>query len=137
VPVKVFVPHAVSIYTRKRKTSNAGKEYWGFEPVTLGKGRKPSGPFYLRHTEEGGKQKWVPAGDTFPQATELRDKLLARKDAVRQGLSLDDADRADAEMLGGTTLKDAIEDFLNAKEHKHKRRPRTLQAYRTTLNNFK
>jgi integrase len=135
MPVKVFAPQVVSIYTRRRKTSNTGKEYWGFEPVTLGKGRKPDGPFFLRHTHTDGKQKWVPAGDVYTEATELREKLLARKDALRQGLPLDEADRATADVLGGKTLKDAVEDFLKAKQHRCKKR--TLQDYESTLGNFR
>jgi integrase/recombinase XerD len=135
MPVRVFAPQVVSIYTRKRLTIKSGKEYWGFQPVTLGKGRKPAGPFFLRHTHTDGKQKWVSAGDNYTEATEHREKLLAAKGALRQGLPLDEADRATAEVLGGKTLKDAGEDFLKAKRHRCK--PRSLQAYKATLDNFR
>jgi hypothetical protein len=65
MPAKVFSPPAVPLYTRRRVTSNTGKEYWGFEKVNLGAGRKPSGPFWLRHTDQHGEQKWVSAGDDY------------------------------------------------------------------------
>ena len=76
MPAKVFSPPAVPLYTRRRVTSNTGKEYWGFEKVNLGAGRKPSGPFWLRHTDQHGEQKWVSAGDDY---TAVREKMMAVK----------------------------------------------------------
>jgi integrase len=126
----------VPLYTRRRVTSNTGKEYWGFEKVNLGAGRKPSGPFWLRHTDQHGEQKWVSAGNDYTAATELREKMMAVKLADRQGLTVEEADRKEAADIGNVTLADALAAFLKAKEQKEKRRPRTLQAYRTTLENF-
>jgi hypothetical protein len=49
--------HKVSIYIREKKVSAVGKPYWGFEPVQLGRGRKPgNGAFYIRHQSDTGKQ---------------------------------------------------------------------------------
>ena len=134
MPAKVFMHPAVPLYTRRRQTSSTGKEYWGFEKVNLGAGRKPSGPFWLRHTDQTGKQKWVSAGDDYTAATELREKMMAVKLADRQGLTVDEADRKEAADTGSLTLADAVPAFLKKKQHK---RPRTLQAYGTTLENFK
>ena len=126
---------AIPVYTRRKKTSKkTGKEYWGFEPVNLGAGRKPSGPFWLRHTDEHGEQKWVSAGDDYTAAIELRDKMKAVKLADRQGLTVGEADRKEAADIGSLTLADAVAAFLKKKEHK---RPNTLQAYGTTLENFR
>ena len=94
---------AIPVYTRRRLTSEAGKEYWGFEKVNLGAGRKPAGPFWLRHTENG-KQKWVSAGDDYTAAIELRDKMKAVNLADRQGLTVGEADRKEAADIGSLTL---------------------------------
>jgi integrase/recombinase XerD len=133
MPAKVFMHPAISVYTRRKKASSTGKEYWGFEPVNLGAGRKPAGPFWLRHTENG-KQKWVSAGDDYTAAIELREKMTAVKLADRQGLNIDEADRKEAADIGSMTLADAVAAFLKKKQHK---RPNTLQAYGTTLENFR
>ncbi len=131
---KRFMHPAISLYTRKRLTSKTGREYWGFEPVKLGAGRKQAGPFWLRHTDEqGGGQKWVPAGETFAEATALRDKMIAVKMAARGGLTVDEADRKEAANYGSVRVKDAVKDFLKAKEHKSKK---TVVAYKHALDNF-
>jgi integrase/recombinase XerD len=121
--------HKITIYVRTQKTSNTGKTYWGFEPVALGKGRKPTGSYYLRHVDQNGKQKWVPAGQSFAEADELKEQLGAEKTAESSGLTIESRDR----LLGCTTVNDAVAAFMKAKEHK---RPRTLQAYSLTLKCF-
>lgn len=120
--------YKVSVYIRQKNA--AGK--WAFEPVQLGRGRKPStGAYYLRHVGDNGKQQWVPAGQTFQDAAALRDKLLASKHAGRQGLTVEQAE--DLENVGRVTVKEAAADFLKAKGHKAKR---TLAAYRLALDGF-
>jgi len=69
----------VTIYLRTQKKSDTRKTYWGFEPVALSKGRKPAGSYYLRHVDLNGKQTWVPAGQSFTEADELKAKLSAEK----------------------------------------------------------
>src|SRR6267378_4693033 len=119
--------YKVTIYIRQKA---AGK--WAFEPVQLGRGRKPStGAYYLRHVNERGKQQGVPAGQTFQDAAALRDKLLAAKHADRQGLTVEQAE--DLENVGRVSVKEAAADFLKAKQHKSKR---TLAAYRLALDCF-
>jgi hypothetical protein len=44
---KRFMHPVVKVYTRKRMTSGTGKEYWGFEPVTLGAAERNVLPFSL------------------------------------------------------------------------------------------
>ena len=122
----------VSIYIRQQKVSATGKPYWGFEPVKLGKGRKPAaGAFYLRHQSDTGKQQWLPAGNTYPEAAALRDKLTATKLANKSGLTLEQAE--DLENVGRVSVKEAAADFLKAKAHKAKR---TQAAYRLALDCF-
>ena len=133
MPAKRFMHPAVTVYVRRQRQSRKGKPYWGFEPVKLGKGRKPEGPFYLRHTDEQGHQKWVSAGDDYTAATEMREKMLAAKLAHRQGLTIDEADRKEAGDIGSLTVKDAVADFLKAKEHKAKK---TVIAYKHALDGF-
>jgi integrase/recombinase XerD len=125
--------HRVSIYIREQKVSTAtGKPYWGFEPIKPGKGRKPAtGAFYVRHMSERGKQQWLPAGQSYTEAAALRDKLTATKLAHRSGLTIEQAE--DLENVGRVSVKEAVEDFLKAKEHKAKR---TVAAYRLALNCF-
>jgi integrase/recombinase XerD len=121
----------VAIYLRKQKVSNTGKAYWGFELVKLGQGRKPTGSFYLRHVNDNGKQEWVAAGQRFENATALRSKLLAHKHANRQGLTLEQDEAL--ENVGRVSVKEAVAEYLKAKEHKAKR---TVAAYRLALNCF-
>ena len=71
----------MTIYLRTQKKSDTRKTYWGFEPVALSKGRKPAGSYYLRHVDLNGKQKWVPAGQSFTEADELKAKLSTEKTA--------------------------------------------------------
>jgi integrase len=125
--------HRVSIYIREQKVSTAtGKPYWGFAPVNLGRGRKPTnGAFYIRHMSDRGKQQWLPAGQTYSDASALRDKLVATKVANRSGLTVEQAE--DLENVGRVTVKEAVADFLKAKEHKAKR---TVAAYRLALSCF-
>lgn len=125
--------YRVSIYIREQKVSTStGKSYWGFEPVRLGKGRKPaSGAFYVRHMTDRGKQQWLPAGQTYTEAAALREKLLATKMANKSGLTVEQAE--DLENVGRVTVKEAAADFLKAKQHKAKR---TLAAYRLALDGF-
>ncbi len=124
--------HKVSIYIREKKVSAVGKPYWGFEPVQLGRGRKPGkGSFYIRHQSDTGKQQWLPAGDTYPAAAELRDKLVATKLANRSGLTLEQAE--DLENVGRVSVKEAVADYLKAKAHKAKK---TLAAYKLALDCF-
>lgn len=136
MPVKRFMHPALPLYTRRRMTSGTGKEYWGFEKVNLGAGRKPAGPFWIRHTAEDGKQKWVSAGDDYNAAIEQRDKMLAVKLADRQGLTVDDADRKEAANIGTKTLADAVKDFLHYTEHDKERKPATIEAYSRNLDLF-
>src|SRR2546425_1276061 len=100
--------HRVSIYIREQKVSTStGKPYWGFEPVKLGKGRKPaSGAFYVRHMSDRGKQQWLPAGQTYTEAAALRDRLVATKIASRSGLTVEQAE--DLENVGRVTVKEAV-----------------------------
>jgi len=123
----------VSIYIRQQKVSTeTGKPYWGFEPVKPGKGRKPAaGAFYLRHQSDTGKQQWIPAGETYPEAAALRDKLTATKLANRSGLTLEQAE--DLENVGRVSVKEAAAEYLKAKAHKAKR---TQDAYRLALDCF-
>lgn len=120
-----------SIYLRERKLNGAGKLYWGFSPVKLGQGRKPTGSFYLRHVNDNGKQEWVAAGHTFAEATALRSKLLAHKHAGRQGLTVEQAEELGN--VGRVSVKEAVANYLKAKEHKA---PKTVAAYRLALDSF-
>jgi integrase/recombinase XerD len=121
-----YIP-AVTLYIRLKNPE--GK--YAFEPVAGLSGRKPKGRYYLRHTNEKGKQKWVPLekGLAYQDAIAERDSFSAGLLATRHGLNVAEME----DHVGRVTVKDAVAAFLNAKAHK---KPRTLQAYRHTLNCF-
>jgi integrase/recombinase XerD len=119
--------HKASLYVRQRNTR--GK--YAFICVE-GQGRKPtSGRFYVRHTNEQGKQKWVPLSEDldYKKAVQERDAFAAGLHATRHGLTVAEME----EHVGRVGVKDAVAAFLNDKAHKT---PRTLQAYRHTLGCF-
>ena len=127
--VKRWTPQRVSLYIRQKNEATGN---WAFVPVQRGQGRKPSkGAFYLCRVDDGGKQKWVPAGQTFQEASALCEKLVAAKEAKRQGLTVEQAEYL--ENVGRVTVKDAVADFLKAKEHKAKK---TVIAYKHALDCF-
>jgi hypothetical protein len=69
-----YVP-AVTLYIRLKNTEGR----YAFEPVAGLTGRKPKGRYYLRHTNEKGKQKWVPLekGLAYQDAIAERDSFSA------------------------------------------------------------
>jgi hypothetical protein len=78
--------HKASLYVRQRNTQ--GK--YAFVCVE-GQGRKPtSGRFYVRHTNEQGKQKWVPLAEDldYKKAVQERDAFAAGLHATRHGLTV-------------------------------------------------
>jgi integrase len=116
-----------SLYVRQR--NSRGK--YAFMCVE-GQGRKPtSGRFYVRHTNEHGKQKWVPLPEDvdYKRAVQERDAFAAGLHATRHGLTVAEME----EHVGRVSVKDAVTAFLNDKAHKT---PRTLQAYKHTLGCF-
>jgi integrase/recombinase XerD len=116
-----------SLYVRQR--NSRGK--YAFVCVE-GQGRKPtSGRFYVRHTNEHGKQKWVPLPEDldYKKAVQERDAFSAGLHATRHGLTVAEME----EHVGRVSVKDAVAAFLSDKAHKT---PRTLQAYRHTLGCF-
>jgi len=117
----------VTLYVRQKD----GDGRYAFEPIA-GQGRKPTkGRYYLRHTDDRGRQRWVPLpkGTDYRTAMEERNRLSAGLTAALHGLTVPETE----EHVGKVSLKDAVDRFLNDKSHKT---PRTLQAYRHTLGCF-
>ena len=117
----------VTLYVRQKN----GDGRYAFEPIA-GQGRKPTkGRYYLRHTDDRGKQRWVPLekGTDYKAAVEERNRLSAGLTAALHGLTVPETE----EHVGRVPVKDAVAAFLNDKAHKT---PRTLQAYRHTLGCF-
>lgn len=117
----------VTLYVRQKN----GHGRYAFEPIA-GQGRKPTkGRYYLRHTDERGKQRWVPLakGTDYKTAVEERNRLSAGLTAALHGLTVPETE----EHVGRVPVKEAVAAFLNDKAHKT---PRTLQAYRHTLGCF-
>jgi integrase len=117
----------VTLYVRQKN----GDGRYAFEPIA-GQGRKPTkGRYYLRHTDDRGRQRWVPLpkGTDYRTAVEERNRLSAGLTAALHGLTVPETE----EHVGRVTAKDAVAAFLNDKAHKT---PRTLQAYRHTLGCF-
>ena len=114
----------VTLYIRLKN----GEGRYAFEPVAGLSGRKPKGRYYLRHTNDKGKQKWVPLekGVDYKAALAERDSFSAGLHAARHGLNVTEME----DHVGRITVKDAVTAFLSDKSHKT---PRTQQAYKHTL----
>jgi hypothetical protein len=121
----------ITLYHRVRNEDPHSKTSYQFRVVPMGKGRKPAGPFYLRHTDEHGKQKWVPAGEDYTAAADQLEKLRAGLTAHRHGLTVPEMEST--ANAGRVSVKDAVTEYLKLKSHKSKR---TVQAYRLTLQCF-
>jgi integrase len=121
----------VTLYHRVRNEDPRSKTRYQFKVVPMGKGRKPSGPFYLRHTNEHGKQKWVAAGDDYAAAFEKLEQLRAGLTANRHGLTVPEMEAV--ANVGRVSVNDCVTEYLKLKSHKSKR---TVQAYKLTLQCF-
>src|SRR5438445_3796000 len=89
-------------------------------------------PFYIRPMVDG-RQKLIQLEDvqTFAEARSAAAAFYAKLKAHNAGAAIAEIDDANR-----TTLRAAIADYLEHKEHEVGRRPGSIKAYRTALNEF-
>lgn len=79
-----------------------------------------------------GRQSWHRlVAQTFAEAKAEAHKFHIKLQAHEEGAAIPEIDDANR-----TTLRSAVEDYLSHKEHEAGRRPGSIKAYRTALNEF-
>jgi integrase len=107
---------------------------WRYERVEEGRGKRTSDlkpPFYVRPRVNGKQTYQRLVAQTFAEARHEAEQFDAVLDAQARGLTVAEAEKlANANRL---TVKSAVDTYL---EHKASKSPRTLAAYKNTLDQF-
>lgn len=98
--------------------------------ASVGKGRPPKdASFHVRFTDTTGRRHWSQPFKSVDDANKNSEGVKIASEAAAKGLTI--SEFKNTLNAGKTTIKDAVEQFLNLKKRK---RPKTVAKYTTALN---
>jgi hypothetical protein len=98
--------------------------------ASVGKGHPPKdASFHVRFTDTTGRRHWSQPFKSVDDANKNSEGVKIASEAAAKGLTI--SEFKNTLNAGKTTIKDAVEQFLNLKKRK---RPKTVAKYTTALN---